>query len=116
MRARCVVALLALSILLTSACDAQKVTVDPNIGGAKPTVESGRDPRLAQLVTYEGGYKRLHYAIEEISAQTGVRIRCGANNQDWQIRGMPLVFAVKDMPLGFPQACGRTGRRARASS
>jgi hypothetical protein len=58
------------------------------------------DPRLSQKVTYEGGYKRLHQVIEDLSAQTGVTIRCGKDNADWAVRDLPLVICVRDMPLG----------------
>lgn len=58
------------------------------------------DPRLAQKVTYQGGYKRLHAVAEELTKQTGVTIRSGSNSQDWQVRDIPLVVCVKDMPLG----------------
>lgn len=100
MKARTTAALLVFVAGLAVFCMAARVTVDPNKGGSHSAARSESDPRLAQLVTYEGGYKRLHYAIEEISAKTGVTIRCGANNQDWQVRDMPLVFAATEMPLG----------------
>lgn len=58
------------------------------------------DSRLAQKVAYQGGYKRLHAVAEELSKQTGVTIRCGSSARDWQVRDIPLVVCVKDMPLG----------------
>ena len=57
------------------------------------------DERLAQPVTYQGGYKRLHAVAEDLTAQTGVVIRAGGNKQDWRVRDIPLVVCVKDMPL-----------------
>lgn len=101
-RTRYAAAILALVAVGASSCLAGKVTTDPNSNGAKPaeSVQTDVDPRLAKPVTYQGGYKRLHYAIEDLAAQTGVAIRCGANNQDWQVRDLPMAFAAHDMPLG----------------
>jgi len=58
------------------------------------------DSRLAQKVTYQGGYKRLHAIAEELTKQTGVTIRAGINKQDWRVRDIPVIVCVKDMPLG----------------
>lgn len=58
------------------------------------------DPRLAQNVTYQGGYKRLHAVAEELTKQTGVLIRSGSSSRDWRVRDIPLIVCVKDMPLG----------------
>lgn len=102
MRGHCyVVAVLALTAA-TAPCLAEKVTTDPNAGGTKPaaSAQGDIDQRMAKPATYEGGYKRLHYAIEELAAQTGVKIRCGANNQDWQVRDLPMAFAAHEIPLG----------------
>lgn len=57
------------------------------------------DPRLAQNVTYQGGYKRLHAVAEELTKQTGVTIRAGIGREDWCVRDIPLIVCVKDMPL-----------------
>lgn len=95
-------AILALVILSVGPCPADKVTTDPNTGSArKVSVEStDTDSRLAQKVTYDSGYKRLHYALEEISAKTGVTIRCGANRDDWPVRDLPMAISVHEMLLG----------------
>jgi hypothetical protein len=58
------------------------------------------DPRLAQRVTYQGGYKRLHAVAEELTRQTGVTIRAGLSREDWRVRDVPLIVCIKDMPLG----------------
>lgn len=81
---------------------AEKVTVDPNAGSVKPaeSAQTDVDKLLGQPIAYEGGYKRLHYVIEDLAARTGLRIRCGANNQDWQVRDIPVAVSVQSMPLG----------------
>ena len=58
------------------------------------------DDRLAQKVTYTGGYKRLHAVADELSATTGVTIRCGNDANDWQVRDIPVFVHVKDISLG----------------
>lgn len=95
------VILLLLIATLAMPALAEKITVDPN-AGAKPAElsQTDVDKLLTQPVTYEGGYKRLHYVIEDLAAKTGLRIRCGANNQDWQVRDLPVAVSVQSMPLG----------------
>ena len=92
---------LALCGLVSAVNAAGKTTVDPNTVKAKPTAETQAvDERLAQKVTYEGGYKRLHTAIDDISALTGVQLYSGSSSKDWQVRDIPVTICVKDMPLG----------------
>ena len=95
-------AIITLLILGAMPCLADKVTVDPNAAGAaKPVaVQTSSDARLAQPVSCESGYKRLHYVIEDLAAKTGVSIRCGSNNQDWQVRDLPVVVSAREIPLG----------------
>lgn len=97
--------LLAAVVLWTLAAalpaQAEKVTSDPNASRAPVSqAEEKPDSRLAQKVTYQGGYKRLHAVAEELTKQTGVTIRAGSNSQDWRVRDIPLIVCVKDMPLG----------------
>ena len=92
---------LAFSGLVPAVNAAGKTTVDPNSVKALQAVETQAiDERLAQIVTYEGGYKRLHTAIDEISSISGVKIYSGSSSKDWQIRDIPVTIYVKDMPLG----------------
>lgn len=57
------------------------------------------DPRLDQKVTLDGGYQRLHSVCGELTARTGVRIDCGRNAADWQVRDIPMTLCVRDMRL-----------------
>ena len=43
---------------------------------------------------------RLHAVIDDLTAQTGVRIRCGKSEKDWQTRDLPVTVIVKDITLG----------------
>lgn len=98
--------IIALSLILVTAFAAggwaQKVTVDPNAPGVQRPVESKDDidKRLAQKITYDSGYKRLHDVADDIAKLSGVSIACGKNSQDWRVRDIPLVVCVKDLPLG----------------
>lgn len=99
------IVLIALSLaLIVSVCAlaAGKVTVDPNTpaNAAKAVPVDDTDKRLQQKVTIDLGYTRLHYALEEISAKTGVTVRCGASSKDWQTRDLPVDVCAKDIALG----------------
>lgn len=73
------------------------VKVDPNtVAKPKPEVDS----RLAQKITYNSGYKRLHYVTDDLAHMTGVEILCGQNKNDWKVRDIPVVICVKDLTLG----------------
>ena len=92
---------LAFCGLVSAVNAAGKTTVDPNSVKALQAVETqATDERLAVKVTYEGGYKRLHAAIDDISAISGVKIYSGSSSKDWQDRDIPITIYVKDMPLG----------------
>lgn len=58
------------------------------------------DARLAQKVTYQGGYKRLHEVVSDLSAISGVTIYCGSNSSDWRVRDIPVIVCANDIPLG----------------
>lgn len=99
-----ILALLMLVVITaTGGYAAGKVTVDPNAARLAVTPDSsGKQPdnRLDRKITYDGGYLRLHAVTDDLSKATGVTIRCGKNGQDWQVRDIPMVVCVKDMPLG----------------
>ncbi|MCX6343746.1 MAG: hypothetical protein NT018_01570 [Armatimonadetes bacterium] len=81
---------------------AGKVTIDPNIIArtAAASFQTKSDPRLAQTITYTATNKRLHSALAEISKATGVTISAGKSLSDWQVRDLPVIVCVKDLPLG----------------
>lgn len=81
---------------------ADKVTVDPNAPGVQRQASPGEgvDARLAQKITYDSGYKRLHVVADDIAKISGVSIACGKSPKDWRVRDIPVVVYVKNMPLG----------------
>ena len=60
---------------------------------------AGADSRLAKPVTIECTNVRLHTVLERLSDETGVRLNCGRRKDDWQVRDIPVVVCVKDVPL-----------------
>ncbi|MEI6916460.1 MAG: hypothetical protein WCL39_15095, partial [Armatimonadota bacterium] len=69
---------------------------------AEATVEAltAADARLSTLVTLEAQQKRLHWIASQLTAMTGVTIRTGRNDKDWEVRDIPQTIWVKDIPLG----------------
>ena len=96
------VALILILAMLSSGFAVGKVTVDPNAPGVQRPVTSNDDidKRLAQKITYDSGYKRLHVVADDIAKLSAVSIACGQNPKDWRVRDIPVVVYVKDMPLG----------------
>ena len=78
-----------------------KVTVDPNVlrDPTRSAVEDNVALSLSTPVTYDSGSKRLHTVLGDLSRMTGIRVYCGRNRKDWQVRDIPIVACVKDMPL-----------------
>lgn len=98
-RARLGVLLAALCVL-SCACCAQKITVDPNENRSLEPVESHEiDPRLAQKVTYEAWNAPLKTILADLSESTGVTLYSGFSLQDWQVRDRRMNVYVKDVPL-----------------
>lgn len=92
----------ALSCVLTSPSIADKITADPNAGAAAatdaPSVSDAE--QMARKITYEGGYKRLRAACQEIKELAGIRLSCGQNSSDWRVRDVPVVVCARDVPAG----------------
>ena len=84
---------------LSTASFADKTTVDPNTV-QKPAPAEIADKRLDQKITYESLDKRLHSVLDDLTAMTGVTVRCGDSKNDWQVRDLPLVVCARDLPLG----------------
>ena len=83
---------------------AEKITADPNAPSAqvaaKASAQEEIDPRLLQKITYTSGYKRLHSVVDDLGKATGVTIYSGQSPKNWQVRDIPMVVCVKDLPLG----------------
>jgi len=90
--------LVLLAAASVAVCAPGKSTIDPSRVRTSPVGQTV-DQQLAQKVTYSGGGKRLHSVLEELAKATGVRIRSGKNNTDWQVRDLPIDVYAKDVPL-----------------
>jgi len=94
--------LFSLLILIGRADAIGKSTIEPNVAGAATKAESfdsESDARLARKVTYEARYRTVSAILADLSQSTGVTIRAGYNNQDWQVRDRKMNVFAKDLPL-----------------
>lgn len=57
------------------------------------------DARLQQNVTYEAKHKPVKLILADLSKMTGVTLKAGASDQDWQVRDRRMNIFVKDLPL-----------------
>ena len=82
---------------------AGKTTVDPNAQGAQSEktseVKDAQDQRVAQKVTYEAKRKTVLAILDDLVEITGINLKAGYNNQDWQVRDCRMNIFVKDIPL-----------------
>ena len=96
---------MVLVVLLTaasiSAYTAGKTTVDPNTQGAEktPEVTDVKDQRLSQKVTYEAKRQMVSEILDDLSESTGITLKAGYNNLDWQVRDRRMNIFAKDIPL-----------------
>lgn len=80
-----------------------KVTTDPNTAQAaakRETDEPLADIRLTQLVTYKESSKCVSAILDDLTKATGVTLKAGVNNKDWQVRDRKMSIFAKDVPLG----------------
>jgi len=95
-----IVGLILLAVLLPlSASAAGKSTVDPNAGGSNVSATMLSGAGLAQRVTYEGRRKTVLSVLTDLSKMTGVTLKAGYNNEDWQVRDRRMNIFAKDIPL-----------------
>jgi hypothetical protein len=57
------------------------------------------DRRLSQPITYEARNRRMHDVVSDLRAMTGVRIDCGKNLDDWEVRDLALTMRVQGLKL-----------------
>lgn len=94
-----ILAIAIISVRSTSAYS-EKITSDPNTQGKHNVSTQATDSRLLMKITYDSDYKRLHTVVSDITRLSGVSIICGSSKNDWQVRDIPVVVCVKDIPLG----------------
>ena len=85
----------------TAAYAQGKITVDPNTPEARASADRETvDERIAQKVTYEAEGKSVLSILDDLSEMTGVTLKAGYNNSDWQVRDRKMNIFAKDVPLG----------------
>ncbi len=75
-----------------------KSTVDPNVGHAKAFVAAS-SADVKQKVTYDAKRKTVASIIADLSKMTGVNLKAGYSDADWQVRDRRMNVFVKDLPL-----------------
>lgn len=99
--------LLAISLIILLCQNAEsvgKITVDPNSpGNIRPPIsessEQHEDSRLSRLITYEARHKAVKVILADLSDLTGITLRAGLNEKDWQVRDRRMNIFAKDIPL-----------------
>ena len=77
-----------------------KITVDPNVPGAEsPEDVSKPDTRVAEKITYQARKKTVLAILTDLSELTGVTLKAGYNNKDWQVRDRKMNIFATDVPL-----------------
>lgn len=77
-----------------------KVTVDPNIPGARVTAAAPEaDSRLDQKITYKAKRKTVSAILADLTKLTGVTFSAGYNNLDWQTRDRRMNIFARDIRL-----------------
>ena len=94
LRLACVVVILV--FLQGFACAVGKSTVDPN---AKAALRDAVGPDTSQHVTYDAKRKMVVSILADLSKMTGVTLKAGYNDDDWQVRDRRMNIFVKDVPL-----------------
>lgn len=92
-------AALAVVLIGSQVCWAQKNTVDPNTGPAVQKTEAMTDPRLAQKISYETWHTPVRNILADLSERTGVTLNSGYSKQDWQVRDRRMNILVHDVTL-----------------
>lgn len=61
--------------------------------------EQKTDSRLEQKITYTAKSELLYKVLKQLTRETGVTMKCGKNDIDWQVRDRKVNIFIKDMPL-----------------
>jgi hypothetical protein len=69
-----------------------------NAPDARPADKS-TDLRLTRKITYKAIHKPVRSVIADLAQMSGVTLRAGSSDQDWQVRDRKMNIFVKDLPL-----------------
>ena len=77
-----------------------KVTIDPNTPGNRVVSAADLDKsRLARKITYEARRKSVLAILGDLSRLSGVTLKAGHNDLDWQVRDRKMTIAANAVPL-----------------
>jgi hypothetical protein len=76
-----------------------KTTVDPNASRTITSEEILENGDITQKVTYEAKRQTVTTILADLSKMTGVTLKAGYNNEDWQVRDRRMNIFVKNIPL-----------------
>ena len=83
-----------------SAAAVGKITIDPNVPGAESSEDTPKpDTRVAQKITYQARKKTVLAILTDLTEMTGVTLKAGYNNKDWQVRDRKMNIFAEDVPL-----------------
>lgn len=84
---------------------ADVIREDPNtpegqsVKAEQETLSLDADVRLDKLITYEAQRKPIRLILQDLSTLSGIKLYCGYNNADWQVRDRRMNVFAKDIPL-----------------
>jgi len=97
----CILAGLIFIAAAASAIAVGKITVDPNGPGARAvnTTAPEIDARLEHKVTYDARRQTVSSILADLAKLTGVTLRAGYSDADWQVRDRRMNVFAKDTSL-----------------
>lgn len=98
---RAILAFLLTMLLVASASEEDKITVDPNAPGGRPAQEAPviKDPRLDQKITYKVKLRPIADLTDDLTKLTGVTFYAGRAKSDWRVREDCATVMAADLPL-----------------
>ena len=77
-----------------------KVTIDPNAPGNRVVSTADLDEsRLVRKITYEAKRKSVLAILGDLNELSGVTLKAGHNDLDWQVRDRKMTIAANAIPL-----------------
>lgn len=75
-----------------------KSSIDPNVRGPKAT-EAAPSSDVTQKITYEARRQTVLSILADLHRISGVTLKAGYSNDDWQVRDRRMNIFAKDVPL-----------------
>lgn len=87
-------------LLLTAAILALLCALCPAAWSGSEILSNADDPRLDAKIAFDADGIALHAALDQLTANTGVTMIAGLDNDDWSARDRKMIVHVTDMKLG----------------